>query len=198
MKRWMGYIFLSVLVAACQDATQPVPVNSNFSQASARSIPGQFIVVFNRDVNDAPGLARRLTASHGGSLLHVYQFAIKGFAARLPDGAADALSHNPAVAYVEQDAEAQLHGTQFNPPSWGLDRIDSRTGLDDSYTFGTTGSGVNIYILDTGIRDSHIDFGGRASFVPNGRDGDFVLDGYGDANGAEDCHGHAEGSLGVL
>ena len=53
--------------------------------------------------------------------------------------------------------------TQSNPPSWGLDRIDE-TDLprSNSYSYTTTGSGVNVYIIDTGIRRTHTQFGGRA------------------------------------
>jgi subtilisin family serine protease len=49
------------------------------------------------------------------------------------------------------------------------------------------GAGVNVYILDTGIRLSHVDFGGRAQYVPNGAGGNFVGDTRPDA---ADCHGH--------
>ncbi|EOD22190.1 hypothetical protein EMIHUDRAFT_65068, partial [Emiliania huxleyi CCMP1516] len=47
--------------------------------------------------------------------------------------------------------------------SWGIDRIDSRSGTDGQYDdSGVTGSGSLVYILDTGVRISHQDFGGRA------------------------------------
>jgi subtilisin family serine protease len=89
---------------------------------------------------------------------------------------------------VEQDRVATLHATQLNPPAWGIDRIDQRDlPLDQSYTYDNDGSGINIYILDTGIRLTHNEFGGRASYIPNGNNGDFVNDGHGSA---EDCHGH--------
>jgi hypothetical protein len=53
-------------------------------------------------------------------------------------------------------------GSQAQPP-WGLDRVDSRTGLDDVYHYGSaTGHGTVAYVLDTGVRVSHADFGGRA------------------------------------
>ncbi|KAL3901244.1 MAG: hypothetical protein SGPRY_012312 [Prymnesium sp.] len=48
-------------------------------------------------------------------------------------------------------------GYQAAPPSWGLDRIDSREGLDGNYTFGSA-TGVSetgpvvVYVLDTGIQ----------------------------------------------
>jgi len=49
--------------------------------------------------------------------------------------------------------------------SWGLDRIDQRQGkLNGHYTpsAGLQGAGVHCYVLDTGIRTTHTDFGGRA------------------------------------
>jgi subtilisin family serine protease len=86
------------------------------------------------------------------------------------------------VDYVEQNMVFQLDATQNNPPSWGLDRIDQRNlPLDNSYTFPTTASNVNVYILDTGVRLTHNDFGGRA-FTG--------FDAITSGGSANDCHGH--------
>ena len=68
------------------------------------------------------------------------------------------------------------------PATWGLDRIDQRNlPLSNSYTYDFTGAGVKAYILDTGMRLTHVDYGGRAisgfDFIDN------------DPN-ASDCHGH--------
>jgi subtilisin family serine protease len=192
MRRSASLLLAGIAIAgvACQDATEPATDAPDFSQSATQATTERHIVVFNRDVADPPGLARGLTQAHGGTLLFTYQHAIKGFAARLPSHAVDALSRNPNVAYVEPDREAQLHDVQPNPPSWGLDRIDARDGLDNSFTFGATGADVNVYIFDTGINSSHSDFGTRASPVSGGNNGDFVGDTWGNANGAEDCHGH--------
>src|SRR5262249_13997164 len=67
------------------------------------------------------------------------------------------------------------------PPS-GIDRIDRRLlPLNGTYRYSETGAGVNAYVIDSGIRATHSDFGGRASGAI-----DFV----GDGNGTNDCHGH--------
>ena len=47
--------------------------------------------------------------------------------------------------------------------TWGLDRIDEESlPLDDNYRYDYTGEGVTAFVVDTGIRTSHQDFGGRA------------------------------------
>jgi subtilisin family serine protease len=189
MKRFWG-VMLGVGVvgiSACRDAVTP----SAPDESAARAVPGRYIVVLRADMADVPAAAQRLVGTYGGTLHFTYEHAIKGFAADLPDAVLPALRSFPGVAYVEPDAEVELFDTQLNPPSWGLDRIDQRDRpLSLSYTYSTTAPGVNVYVLDTGIRDSHTDFGGRASFIPNGKNGDFVGDSWGLANGAEDCHGH--------
>lgn len=172
-------------VAACSSYNEPTadsPAYAAGPSASAAAIPGRYIVVFDRGVADAPGLARRLVAQHGGQLNHTYSSAIKGFAASLPAAALDGLRRNPNVAYIEEDQTAFAVGTQ-SPATWGLDRIDQRAlPLSNSYAYPDAGgSSVTAYILDTGIRLGHSEFGGRASsgydFVDNDSD-------------ASDCNGH--------
>jgi subtilisin family serine protease len=128
------------------------------------AVPGQYIVVFKDSVRrqDAPGLARRLAAQQNTTPLFTYQNSITGFAARMSENAAKALAHNPNVAYVEQDQILQIDTTQTNA-TWGLDRIDQRSRLlDATFSYTETGAGVKAYIIDTGIRFSHDEFGGRA------------------------------------
>ncbi len=78
---------------------------------------------------------------------------------------AEKLAKNPAVASVEPVRQFSINGTQSNPPSWGLDRIDQASAkLNKSYKYPNTGSKVTAYIVDSGINLKHQDFGGRASF----------------------------------
>ena len=92
-----------------------------------------------------------------------------------------ALSDDPRVKFVEEDSVMWATTTQSNPP-WGLDRIGQRDlPLNQTYSYTTTGSGVNAYIIDTGIRTTHTQFGGRASVG---------FDAVGDGQNGNDCNGH--------
>lgn len=127
---------------------------------------------------------------HGGSVTHIYRYALRGFSATMNEAAAIAVSLDQRVEFVEEDGRGSVDTTQTNPP-WGLDRIDQRDlPLDSAYSYVQTGAGVNAYIIDSGIRATHQDFGSpsRVSFGA-----DFVGDGQ---NGA-DCadHGTAVASI---
>ena len=199
MSRWsprLSAAALALTLAACQGAERtlaPDPAAPSLARAASG---GSYIVVFDEATTDAPGLARRLATQHGGTLRFTYEHAIKGMAiSNLPDAAVAALSRHPNVSYVEPDAPAQLFATQ-SPATWGIDRVDQRdTPLSGTYVYNATGAGVNAYIFDTGINLAHVDFGGRAQYVPNGANGDFVLDGRGSAS---DCHGHGTHVAGTV
>lgn len=191
MKR-LAVLLLASALAACADSPTVVTPDEAtpgpaFSSVAGAAIPGRYIVVFRDDVADAPGLARSLTAAHGGTLHYTYAAAIRGFAASLPEQAVAALQRNPNVSYIEQDQVITLAATQNNA-TWGLDRIDQRDRpLSTTYTYDATGAGVTAYIIDTGIRATHNDFGGRASNR---------FDAFG-GTGA-DCNGHGTHVAGTV
>ena len=126
-------------------------------------------------------VAQELSRAHDGAVTSVYQYALKGFAARLSAGQAAALTNDPRVAYVEQDQEFHTLATQ-TPATWGLDRIDQRDlPLNNTYNYNQTGQGVHAYIIDTGVRATHQQFTGR---MGNG------FTAINDGNGTNDCNGH--------
>ncbi|GGR70497.1 hypothetical protein GCM10010197_42440 [Nocardioides luteus] len=107
--------------------------------------------------------ARALAKKKGGSVKYAYDKAVTGFSATLDAEALDALRKDPDVAYVEANQVVKASGDQANP-TWGLNRIDQRNlPLNSNYHYDYTGSGVKAYIIDTGIRSAHSEFGGRVT-----------------------------------
>lgn len=112
-----------------------------------------------------------------------------GFTARLGAREARRLAAHPAVAYVEQDQHVRANATQFDAP-WGLDRIDQRPlPLDTTYSYTSTGATTSVYVIDTGIRTTHEEFGGRAFHGYDAVDRDNV---------AQDDNGHGTHVAGII
>lgn len=122
-----------------------------------------------------------------GDVVRSFDNAINGIVVDLPPGQTPASAGIPDIVRAEPDAIVTTQATQANPP-WGLDRIDQQLlPLSLSFTYGTTGAGVTAYVIDTGIRPTHADFGGRA------RVGYDALGG----NGV-DCNGHGTHVAGTI
>jgi subtilisin family serine protease len=186
--RWLLAAAPLVLgITACSDeptrtadpgVSQPA-LSALESTAPARPVPGQYIVVFKEDrAANVPALVQALVTAPGDSVLFVYQHAIKGFAARLSPASVEAIGKHPAVDRITPDE----YGTKDE--LWNLDRIDQRNlPLNNSYAPNRDGSGVNVYIIDTGVRKSHreFDWGLRA------RHGYTAIF---DGRGSDDCDGH--------
>ncbi|MBW4718490.1 S8 family peptidase [Saccharothrix obliqua] len=147
------------------------------------AIDGSYVVVLKGD-RAAHGLAAR----YSGTVVHTFSHVFQGFSVRMAARDARRLAADPAVSYVQQNQRVRVSGEQRNPPSWGLDRIDQRRlPLDDVYRYPDTASNVTVYVVDTGIRVGHRDFGGRAVWGTNTVD-----------NQQEDCHGHGTHVAGTV
>jgi subtilisin family serine protease len=178
---------VALALAACSDT--PTAVNSDtepdLSAASSAgpSTAGRFIVTL-RERTDPAAVARE----HGVSPDFVYTHALTGFAGAISDAARQGLLRDNRVVRVEPDGIATIVTTQSGA-TWGIDRVDQRAlPLSTSYTYTSTGSSVKAYIIDTGIRFSHSQFGGRAVT------GEDEIDG----GTADDCNGHGTHVAGTV
>lgn len=170
----------AVLLSAGTFPAHAAPSEGRIVGAGApEAVRGSYIVTLR------PGraAARTLTGTYGGRVEETYRTALNGYALKATAAQARRLAADPAVASVAQDTTVTVADTERHPPSWGLDRIDQPDlPLDSSYTYPRDGgAGANIYVIDTGVRISHQEFGGRASYG-----WDFVDD---DAT-ADDGNGH--------
>src|SRR6266702_5589243 len=158
----------ALLFAASLAGSAALPT-VGFSQSGPAS--GRYIVLLRDDVFDPEQIAAEHGKAHGFKESHVYRHALRGYAATLPPGAAEAIRKRPEVLSVTEDGEMRLHAEQPPPcpifdrngidlcstqvPSVSILRIEG----DESSTRSGDGRGavnVNVAVLDTGV-DKHVD-----------------------------------------
>ncbi|MEV6956643.1 S8 family peptidase [Streptomyces sp. NPDC051183] len=149
--------------------------------ASGTGITDSWIVTLKNGTASTGSVAQQLAQRGNGRLAHVYRSALNGFSVKMTESQARRLAADPRVALVEQDSVVAVTDTQPNA-TWGIDRVDQRNlPLSGTYTYNTTASNVSVYVIDTGVRASHGEFGGRASIG---------TDTVGDGQNGNDCNGH--------
>jgi subtilisin family serine protease len=170
------------------------PATAKIRDAGTASVVKNSFVVVLKDSSavrsrGVPATATALTSRYGGRVGRTYSSALRGFELSVTESAAEEMAADPAVAYVQRNGIYRIQATQSNPP-WGLDRIDQRNlPLSSTYTYSQTAPAVHAYIIDTGIRFGHSQFGGRAvsgwDSISNDAD-------------ASDCQGHGTHVAGTV
>jgi subtilisin family serine protease len=175
-------VALAVLAAGLTPGSPAQAAAPLRGAGAADAVPGRYIVVLKRGASSADKeRTKRGARDRGATIGHDYARVLDGYAAKLTPAALARVRADPAVAYVEADAVVRATTTQTGA-TWGLDRIDQRNLPPDAgYSYTADGSGVKAYVIDTGVRLTHADFGGRAV---TGFD---AVTAGGTAN---DCHGH--------
>lgn len=185
---------LAALLILC-GASSVLAQAAGIRRAGADRIANQYIVVLEDDVlpEQVPELARQLAAAHGGRLRKVWSSAILGFSVVMSEERAEVLSRSPHVKYVEENARMHFSSsmpTNVNPADcdptttncapmsdnrlWHLDRADQNyADPNNSYSYCTTGAGVTVYVVDTGVLGSHAELAGRVTTGYNAT-GDFM------------------------
>src|SRR5699024_1806024 len=160
---------------------------------SATAISDSYLIVFEDgqvSAQDVEAQSQSLVAQHGGQVQSNYDTVVRGFSATMTAEQARAVAAESEVAYVEQDQTFHAVGTQQDP-IWNLDRVDqTELPLDSAYNYpDSAGAGTTSYIIDTGLRVTHDEFGDRASSGYDFVDGD---------QDADDCAGHGTHVAGTI
>lgn len=172
----------------------------------AKAIKDQYIVVFNTpaviNLNDPNGVSAyassmgaRLANEHGIEVRQNFGNSLNGVLVKANAAQIQSLLKDPNIKYVEQDQRVSIEpmveaaGDQGGA-TWGLDRIDQRElPLNSNYHYDYDGSGVTAFVIDTGVRNTHNEFGGRASSGYDFIDND---------NDSSDCNGHGTHVAGTI
>ncbi|PHH90363.1 hypothetical protein CDD83_3886 [Cordyceps sp. RAO-2017] len=150
-----------------------------------RAIAGKYIVKLKQSSTSVREYAQGIFS---GSSDYIYG-RFNGFARSLTEAEVNKLRSDPAVEYIEEDRLATGYGIiEQKQAPWGLGRISHREpGAKDYVYDDSAGEGTCVYVLDTGVEDTHPGFGGRAkqikSFIPKQ---------------SKDGHGHGTHVAGII
>ena len=152
------------------------------SASAAPASPGRYIIQTTSAAATAEQVAE--LRDSGSPIEARYSRVLTGFAGELSARQVRELRADASVTSVTRDLRISIDDTRVSRAQsnvsqptvaqptalaqaaapWGLDRIDQRgvTG-DGLFHYDTTGKGVTAFVIDSGIRISHTQFGGRAS-----------------------------------
>jgi aqualysin 1 len=140
-------------------------VKTSLNPVANAKIEDSYIVVYKENISDKEidDEVDELDKKDKIRAENVYKGAFKGYSAHLTPSVLAKLKNNAKVAFIEKDQLMSINAVTLQNATWGLDRIDQAAlPLSTSFSYNSTGSGVDAYIIDSGILLNHVDFGGRA------------------------------------
>ena len=183
IRRILSISSIAVLVASVLVAPTFAAGNPNCTE-----VDGDYIVTFSKGAV----VANEIKNVNGKQVApkFMYSDALNGFAARLTGDQICNLKKRGNVEDIEADQVMSIDATTLSGATWGLDRIDQISRpLSTTYNYTSTGSGVNAYVIDTGILGTHTEFTSRMN--PG-------FSAIGNAADTTDCNGHGTHVSGTI
>ena len=183
---------IAVALVLCWLAASMAPAPSagaaSSQSASSSSSRATRLIVTVADGSNPDAVAADHARRLGVRVTYVYRRAVHGYAAMVTPSVRRALRHDRRVTALEFDHPVHITGVRSGV-GWNLDRLDQpQLPLDGRLSTHGSGAGVTAYIVDTGIRLTHTEFGGRAESGFDAVDG----------GSADDCNGHGTHVAGTV
>ncbi|QRV96496.1 alkaline protease 2 [Ceratobasidium sp. AG-Ba] len=174
------FVFCTVVALTAFSTLEKVVLATHTTSSNRRAQPGRYIVVLKDDVNITTHKswireecattlkANKSSTFHVTNEYHIFH----GYAADLTNDVVAKLTNNSEVSMVVPDMPCYGQLTQANAP-WGISRISRKTKLPPRplphnanyiFRYKPSRTGVDVYVLDTGVNTAHVDFGGRAEW----------------------------------
>ena len=169
MAKWP--IGVVLLLMAASGVVEAGPIRKH-----PRPIPNSYIVVLRQDVSRSPkdtisGLpsvaelaTEMVDLAHFGKQRFIYEHALRGFAVTATEFEAEQLANDSRVAFVEEDHVMEASRYPEPAPPGASTASTSATCRSTHLHLQPTGAGVHAYIIDTGVRTTHTQFGGRVGY----------------------------------
>ncbi|KAK7934714.1 hypothetical protein PG985_000209 [Apiospora marii] len=178
---------LAVSLTALLPLAAAAPVEQ---QIKRDVIPGKYIVSLKNGANAESHMSwvnsvhkRSLSKRATGGVEKTYKIKdFEAYAGEFDEATLQEIRNNPDVAEVEEDqiwtlfdmpAEVQDRAiTSQSGATWGLGTVSSKTPGSTTYRYDTSaGEGTYAYVVDSGVLQTHSQFGGRASYGYNAAGG---------------------------